>query len=329
MSSRRLAVVAGLAWALGGGAGCGGSGTDTPRSPEPGTGTGTGSDSSAAGSSTEADSSGTEPEDKLDLPPPVEMTCDKIDFLFVIDNSGSMSDEQERLIDGFPGFIAGIEESIAQYDYHLMVVTVDAAPTGAEDDPCDQQFGAGRVIASDGTECGLPPGQRYADTQTEDLTALFECVADVGTEGSGQELPIWGMAQAITEQNLPGGCNEGFLRDDAILVVTVISDEEDDEGIDSPGGPQVWKDVVVSAKNGDETAVVMLGLVGDTDLRDGVCQPFDMMGGGAEGAPRLREFIESFSRGSWASVCLDDFVPFFNDAVIDVGEACEEFVPPG
>ena len=34
-----------------------------------------------------------------------EMGCQKVDFLFVIDNSGSMEDEQNNLINSFPGFI--------------------------------------------------------------------------------------------------------------------------------------------------------------------------------------------------------------------------------
>lgn len=350
---------------------------------------------------------------RLDLPPPEEMACQKIDFLFVIDNSGSMEDEQERLIAGFPGFIEAIQESISQYDYHLMVVTVDDQPPppppppdppggtgttgdpggsssgdtggttdgggttgmggttgtgsttgmggatdtggtggttgmggttdtgdtggmgettggGFEPDPCGGEFGAGRVVASDGSSCGLPKGQRYADIDREDLTAVFSCIADVGTNGSGAEKPVWSLAQALTEQTLPGECNEGFLRDDAILVVTIITDEEDDMGVDSPGEPAIWKDVIVSAKYGDETAIVMLGLLGDTDLDDAVCEPYDFnTGDGAQGAPRLRELVESFPRGSWASVCLRDYAPFFNAAVVDIGEACEEFTPPG
>ncbi len=276
-------------------------------------------------------SSGGETSDgvRLDVPEPLEIGCQKVDFLFVIDNSGSMSDEQARLIEGFPGFIADIEEAIQQYDYHMMVVTTNTqdVPDGSE---CDMQLGAGRVAAADGTDCGLldvDAQQRYADADDDELASVFSCVAEVGLEGGGTEMPIWSMAQAVTAQASPGGCNEGFLRDDAILVVTIITDEEDD--VDSPGDPPLWKEVLVSAKHGDATAIVMLGLLGDTDLPDGVCEPFDGQGGGAEGAPRLRSFVESFPHGAWDSVCRSDYAPFFNAAVADIGEACTEFVPPG
>ena len=38
--------------------------------------------------------------------------CAKVDFLFVIDNSNSMAEEQQRLVDAFPGFIASIEDTL-------------------------------------------------------------------------------------------------------------------------------------------------------------------------------------------------------------------------
>jgi hypothetical protein len=63
------------------------------------------------------------------------------------------------------------------------------------------------------------------------------------------------------EHQVPGGCNEGFLRPDAILVVTLISDEDD---MYSEGDPDTWKQALLTAKADDEEAIVMLGLLGDT-----------------------------------------------------------------
>ena len=57
---------------------------------------------------------------------PVE-GCRKVDFLFVIDNSGSMSDEQQHLINSFPTFISTIQAELKEaQDYHIMVVDTDA-----------------------------------------------------------------------------------------------------------------------------------------------------------------------------------------------------------
>jgi hypothetical protein len=266
--------------------------------------------------------------------------CRKIDFLFVIDNSSSMADEQQRLIEGFPGFIGAVQETIREFDHHVMVVTPD---TGALSyDPCENLLGTGRARDSAGNDCGLLDdflhGKRYIDETHEDLEGAFSCIADVGIEGGGDEKVVWALADAITEHNGPGQCNEGFRRDDAILVVTIISDEEDnpndgppagDTDLNSPGGPELWHDGLVEAAHGNDEAVVVLALVGDPDLPDGLCEPYEGSGTGAEAGRRLRKLAESLPYGSWASVCQDDYAPFFNQAIADIDSACANFVPPG
>src|SRR5688500_3590303 len=57
--------------------------------------------------------------------------CKKVDFLFVVDNSGSMSDEQSNLVSNFPGFIDTIAAELDDAnDYHIMVLDSDAYPWG-------------------------------------------------------------------------------------------------------------------------------------------------------------------------------------------------------
>ena len=255
------------------------------------------------GSSDEYGSDDVLPEEKLDTPPVDDdvLGCRKIDFLFVIDDSVSMADEQQRLIDGFPGFMRGVQDTIAEFDHHVMVVT-----TGSQEmsfDPCENELGTGRVRGSEAQDCGLLTdflnGQRYVDPSHGDIESAFSCIADVGTDGDGDEKTVWALAEAITTQNAPGMCNEGFLRDDAILVVTIISDEEDspedgppasDNDDNSPGDPALWRDGLLAAKHGDEEAVVLLALVGDSDLDDAQCEPYVHPDGlGAEpGAPDPR-----------------------------------------
>ena len=156
--------------------------------------------------------------------------------------------------------------------------------------------------------------------------------AKVGTYGSGDERPMLAATSALSpEQNGPGGCDEGFLRDDAILVLTIITDEEDD-GNGSPGAPADWYNAVVAAKNGDEKAVVVLGLVGDSNLPNATCAPGGDPNGdgqGAEPAPRLQSFVQMFSNGVVGSVCAPDYTPFFLEAVSVIDLACDEFEPPG
>jgi hypothetical protein len=299
-----------------------------------------------------------------------QMGCQKVDFLFVVDNSGSMEDEQANLIASFPGFIATIEKTLEAEDFRVMVVDTDAYPASTTvwcvpdpdcceevcaDSPaaicndvlctppaeaCDAVLGAGRNDDLGGDPCPISGDNRYMIDGQPDLTGTFDCAARVGTWGSGNERPMQAMEEALTTESEPGGCNEGFVRKDAILVVTVITDEEDDPndadtgaGPDpnSPGDPESWMQTVAAVKGGDETAAVVLALVGDTDLPSGICEPLAEDGVdtvGAEPAPRLRRFAELFTYGQWCSVCAPDYTPCFEDAVSVIDMACDEFEPP-
>ncbi|HET6584773.1 MAG TPA: hypothetical protein VFG69_15050, partial [Nannocystaceae bacterium] len=217
---------------------------------------------------------------------------------------------------------------------------------------CDGTLGAGRVTSAAGQDCGLVGGTRYANEQQPDLIDAFTCMASRGYAGDANEQTMNSTLASIGMLNGAGECNEGFLRDDAVLVLTLITDEEDSPGDNAPnplpdgscvpadddpnsnGDPQAWTDAVVAAKNGDPGAMVVLALIGDCDV-GGACEgilidAFDQGAPitGAEPAPRLREFATSFPLGSLGPFCADDFAPFFAEAVSVIESACDDFVPP-
>lgn len=288
--------------------------------------------------------------------------CGKIDFLFVVDNSNSMLDERLALAASVPAFIETIRSDVVG-DYHVMVVDTDAqdrweeqlleCPDECAGEPPDQVCGPvppqldwtcgalpqvdacgpilGAGLDHDGTDergsCGILGGKRWFDASQPQPTDVFSCIADL-YDGSGAEQVVGaGLAALEPSINAPDGCNAGFLRDDAILVVTFITDE-DDAGA-TPGGPGEWKDSLLAAKGGNADALAVLALVGDTDLPGAVCQPPPIPGGtGAEYSPRLIEFAESFGpRGAWSSICAPDYGPFFSDAVELVRDACQASNP--
>jgi len=303
-------------------------------------------------------------------------TC-RIDFLFVIDSSCSMGNDQDNINASLSGFVSTIQTKFGDHDHHIMVVDTDAVdldeyticrtqcalglgtmcgtiPCTAlpPDDPCNSTLGTGlRNSASYpiGPPCNFLGGKRYILDGQPDLDATFHCVADFrGDTGLTDERAAGALLAAISpELNAPGACNEGFLRRDALLVVTMITDEDDDPtdhitriamdaDFNSPGDPASWKQGVVDAKNGDEGAVVMLGLLGDPDVAMGTwCPPLltdeDGEKSGIEGAEethRLREFSSSFIHGAWAGICEPNYAPFFDQAVSVIDTACKEFVPP-
>lgn len=291
--------------------------------------------------------------------------CEKVDFLFVLDNSISMGDEQQNLSASFPSFIDTIQTEVVD-NYHVMVVDTDPEDKWDEEltechsgdcvgeppdepcgvlepesnwpcgmlpvpDACDGTLGAG--IDHDGTDarndCAITDGKRWFDATQPDPAGTFGCVANL-YDGNNPERTMDAMLAALAPAIVgAGGCNEGFLRDDAVLVVTFITDEEDDT--ESMGDPVAWYDALLALKGGNETALVVLGLVGDTGLPGAVCPPDSVPGSnGGEYSPRLIEFAESWGgRGLWGSVCSADYGPFFADAVALVDTACDEFEPEG
>ena len=157
--------------------------------------------------------------------------CTKVDLLFVIDNSGSMQNEQEALVASFPGFVDGMRTQLADVlGYNVGVTTTDVFR--AHLPPLCEIMGSlvtstvGAGSDSSNMECGpYVSGGRYM-TEEDDLAAKFACAATVGTVGNPEERPIEAALAALSpEANAPGGCNEGFLRHDALLVVVVITDE--------------------------------------------------------------------------------------------------------
>ncbi|MFZ6179176.1 hypothetical protein [Nannocystis pusilla] len=272
-----------------------------------------------------------------------EKGCQKIDFLFVVDNSGSMAEEQEALAVSFDGFISSIQNTVMAEDYHIMVIDTDAGNAFLQEclvlctffpecegypcnnlpqpEGCDATLGVGLTKDPSDSECGVIGGNRYMINGQPNLASTFECLAKVGTNGDGSERPMEAMVAATGQLTNAGACNDGFLRKDALLVVTFITDEEDDE--ESNGNPVGWNASLVAAKYGLEKNIVVLGLIGDPDQPNPVCT------GQAEASPRLREFAESFTYGSWGSICSPDYAPFFDAAVSVIDTACQTFEPPG
>jgi hypothetical protein len=278
---------------------------------------------------------------------PPEAGCQAVDFLFVIDNSVSMDPRQAALIEAFPGFMSAIESTLEEgTDFHVLVADTDAWGRCNTANPwqgvspghatcngyieqqvfheCDRALGAGVVhpAGRDSTNATCTPagGNRYIVADEPNLTDTFACMATVGTAGHPSERPMDAMVAALAPGiNGPGGCNAGFLRDDALLVVTFISD---DPNYEDEGTPQDWYNAVVAAKNADPTSVVVLGL---TPAWPG-CKS-----GSPKGA-HWAEFIELWGeQGLHGNVCssAEEYVSFFEAAVSTIDQACNDFTPPG
>ena len=266
--------------------------------------------------------------------------CQQVDFVFAIDNSVSMEGEQAALTAAFPQFIDTIKNELPTDDYHIMVVDTDAetrcTPAACAGVPhetcegkqgyactadftdCDTVRGAG-VIQPAGAFasnqlCELYAGNRYIVQDEPNLVDAFTCVATVGTAGDPSERPMDALVESISPALVgPGGCNLDFLRDDAILVLTFISDDPNVEDLNSA---QQAYDQIIAAKGGDTDSTVVLGLIpGET-----VGCP---NGNKPNAGKHWEEFIGLFGeRGIMGPVCDEDFNQFFQNAVDIIAETC-------
>lgn len=278
--------------------------------------------------------------------------CKKVDFLFIVDNSGSMLEEQDNLAASFPSFINSIQSTLADaQDYHIMVIDTDAwvfagcqllkcsglpqlpgicvgFECGDQPSQCEDVLGAGVTFPkganASNIDCNFSTGLRYMDSTQPNLAGAFQCAARVGTDSTDDpERGMEAMVNAVSGVNPFATCNGGFLRDDAILVVTFVTDEDDNPGDGSAGTVDTWRQALIDAKNGDEQAIVVVGLFGGPeDPNLGTC--------GAEASPRLGQFLDSWGdKGIYGSICSGDYDVVFQQAVDTIDTTCDEFVPPG
>ena len=157
------------------------------------------------------------------------------DVLFVIDNSASMRQEQDSLAANFQRFIDVFENNLPEGrpDLHIGVISTDV---GAGENPHTGCSNAGDngALQSGGSQCSglenafLIDRANVDGTRTQnfvgELGDAFSCIAQLGTQGCGFEQPLEAVKRAL-DGSQPG--NNGFLREDAYLLLVFITDEDD------------------------------------------------------------------------------------------------------
>lgn len=153
--------------------------------------------------------------------------CTKLDLLFVIDDSGSMGEEQTNLVANFPTFISVLDAS--GLDYRVAVTTTSRKYSykmtlpGAGSIPMDTGNGDNGAMRQPAA-CNMT--HRWIEKTDPDKTAMFACVANVGTGGNADEMPLGAMRDAF-EDRMMDATNAGFRRTDALLGIVLLTDEED------------------------------------------------------------------------------------------------------
>jgi hypothetical protein len=265
--------------------------------------------------------------------------CDKMDILFVVDNSGSMEEEQQNLAANFPMFVNIIENYVtsagSHLDYHIAVTTTDRTFTeqqppifpGFPSIPFPHMGNDGKFQT--GSNCQFPGGRKFLQRGDSNVGATFSCAAKVGTGGDSSEMPLETAKLALVDR-VQDGYNAGFLRPDALLAIVMLTDENDCSisgdnvmvtGLDlcqqaNPVPPYLTTfDNVKGGERGRWAAAVIAG------PGPGVCESAF---GSADEATRLKQFTTAVGTNAvFSSICEGNLAQSLMDAFETFGVACE------
>ena len=221
----------------------------------------------------------------------------KVDILLVVDNSGSMKEEQDKLARNFEAFIQSF--AVSAIDYHIGVVTTDL----------DNQTEAGH----------LQGDVKIIANQTEDAESIFSENVRVGTRGSGLEMGFEAAKLALSEP-LVSTVNAGFSRPTASLSLVFVSDENDM----SPGSVDDYLNDFAELKGDaayrDHSLMNVSALVGDVPYG---CQAEDEAGEASAGTRYVDAAVKT--EGVYASICSRDFAPIVQALGLDISGLEDEF----
>lgn len=262
-------------------------------------------------------------------------SCTKIDLLLVIDGSISMDVAQDKLATSLDSFLTAIETELVNLaDYRIGVVTTTDYPYNADGchAPGSLVSRTGGPSSSDAV-CGpFAQGGAWISSEDGDIAAKFSCIAGIGVGNGNVELTAQAIIGAITGDG-PGGCNAGFIRDDALLVIVNITDTDDPSayppGQGSTGEPSGWFAAMSAAKGGVESNVVMISILPPHDPTCVVEGNWSPLVGGALDAPRLDELTRKFTHHFVGDICADDYGVLLGQALAEIEAGCDEFMPAG
>jgi len=201
-----------------------------------------------------------------------QLDPDSVDILFVIDNSGTMSEEQAQVNEEIEALIDPLIE--AGLSLRIGITTTDAGNPQCSKASTTPENGA-LVLSSclervalgdfdfDGTDppidgapsctdyCGLgdselqveptataedptPAPRPWVEVEGADsnvgevgVVNALRCFLPMGVNGCGFESPLEAMHKALLRSDVAGEVNFGFLREEARLVIVMVTDETD------------------------------------------------------------------------------------------------------
>lgn len=267
--------------------------------------------------------------------------CRRMDLVFVVDDSGSMSEEQNNLAVNFPMFASLLNSYTIstgeQLDYRAAVTTTGITASFTIVVPAIPPFPEMRLPQSqngpDGKfrqACGMT--RPWLERTDPDMAGKFACAARVGTSGAAIEMPLRAAELAVAPTT-----NPGFLREDALLGVVILTDEDDCSRRTSPFETQGDG---CGERNEPDLATVS-SFVTNLDQAKGdrgrwaaavIAAPADCVSsfGDAAEAIRLKQFASAAGTNAvFGDICQGNLAGALQQALDTFQAACENFPPIG
>ena len=264
-----------------------------------------------------------------------QVSGQEVDILYVIDDSGSMCEEQTRLSQSFSQFIQ--HASVWNNDYHIGVISVNVV-----DEPVMGKLNRGDAKitpkfitptnggsfsklsylgcdgGSDAQEAAVQAAQSALSAPLTTDTGI-SCSSDTTCKNDPNICPDPAACAYTCVDGTCGGWNRGFLRTDAQLEIVALSDEEDQSSaaiafyVDFLKNLKGWYNVNMMHFN------AIVGVKGvPAGGSEGDCVASD--GGTAAAGKRYIE-VANQTGGKVGSICESSFAPIMNE----IGEIT--FVP--
>jgi hypothetical protein len=179
-------------------------------------------------------------EERRDIPVAIERD---LDLLFVVDTSPSMADEADLWATNVTRFVNVLETFEGGLpNMHIGVVSSDVAAGGGLLESTARVQGCTPPNGTFIRDIAYANGEREANYDGE-LADVLACIALLPPTGGEIEQPLEAMKRALDDSNPE---NDGFLRDDAFLMVVFVGDEDDCSGgndfdLDEPEDRSAWR----------------------------------------------------------------------------------------
>ncbi len=188
---------------------------------------------------------------------------DKVDILFVIDNSNGLDHEHKNLKRNFPKLIDALR--FGKFggkipNLHIGVISTDLGAGNYNLPSCETPGGDQGKLQNKPQVVGCSPPREpwisYHEGKTNVsgakgdpisvVKAAFQCIAEIGEQGCGFEHPLESARRALEPT---GKVNPRFLRMDALFALHILMDEDDcsardtklfdpsQQGLSDPLGP--------------------------------------------------------------------------------------------